>query len=140
MTVIAKSASPSIDANQANQVAAGNLYAGEDLAAVAPCYIKASDGKVYMSDGAANNEAAKFHGFTARATLANEPVTLFGAGSRFKYSSGMTPGATLYIAAADVYTDAGNLDTATTTGDTKGTAFAVNATDIVVCRTDPKNG
>lgn len=140
MTVVAKTTSPSIDANQANQVGAGNLYAGEDLDAVSPCYIKASDGKVYMSDGAANNEAAKFHGFVTRATLTGEPVTLFGAGSRFKYSSGMTPGATLYIAAADVYTDAGNLDTATTTGDTKGTAFAVSATDIVVCRTDPKSG
>ena len=93
-----------------------------------------------MSDGASSNEAAKFHGFTARETLAGEPVTLFGAGTRFKFSSGMTPGATLYIAASDVYTDAGNLDTAATTGDSKGTAFAVSATDIVVCRTDPKNG
>ena len=140
MTVVTKSTSPSMDANQARQVAAGNLYAGEDLGAVAPCYIKASDGKVYMSDGASSNEAAKFHGFTARETLAGEPVTLFGAGTRFKFSSGMTPGATLYIAASDVYTDAGNLDTAATTGDSKGTAFAVSATDIVVCRTDPKNG
>jgi hypothetical protein len=139
MAVVEKSASASLDANQAHQVAAGNLYAGEDLSAVAPCYIK-SDGLVYMSDGAASNEAAKFHGFTARATLQNEPVTLFGAGSRFKYSAGMTPGATLYLAASDVYTDAGNLQTTTSTGDTKGTAFALNATDIVVCRTDPKNG
>jgi hypothetical protein len=129
-----------MDANQARQVAAGNLYAGEDLSAVAPCYIKASDGKVYASDGAASNEAAKFHGFTPKSYLAGEPVTLFGSGTRFKYSSGLTPGATLYIAAADVYTDPGNLDTAATTGDSKGTAFAVSGTDIVVCRVDPKNG
>jgi hypothetical protein len=140
MAVVAKTAKPSIDANQANQVVAGNLYAGEDLEAAAPCYIKASDGKVYMSDGAASNEAAKFHGFTARVTKAGEPVTLFGAGSRFKYSAGMTPGATLYIAAVDAYTDAGNLQTTASTGDSKGTAFAVNATDVVVCRVDPKNG
>lgn len=140
MATVTKSASPSLDANQAHQVGAGNLYAGEDLDAVSPCYIKASDGKVYMSNGAANNEAAKFHGFTARQTNQNEPVTLFGAGTRFKYSTGMTPGATLYIAAVDAYTEAGNLQTTTSTGDTKGTAFAVNATDIVVCRTDPKSG
>lgn len=140
MAVVTKATSASLDANQANQVAAGNLYAGEDLSAVAPCYIKASDGKVYMSDGAASNEAAKFHGFVARLTKAGEPVTLFGAGSRFKYSTGMTPGATLFIAAVDAYTDAGNLQTTASTGDTKGTAFAVNATDIVVCRVDPKNG
>lgn len=140
MTVVVKASSPSMDANQARQVATGELYAGEDLDAVSPCYIKASDGKVYMSDGAASNEAAKFHGFVPRACLEGEPVTLFGAGTRFKYSSGLTPGATLYIAAADVYTDAGNLDTAATTGDSKGTAFAVSGTDIVVCRSDPKNG
>lgn len=140
MAVIEKAASPSMDANQANQVAAGELYAGEDLGAVAPCYIKASDGKVYLCDGAASNEAAKFHGFTPKAYLSGEPVTLFGAGTRFKYSSGMTPGATLYLAAADVYTDPGNLQDSASTGDTKGTAFAVSPTDIVVCRVDPKNG
>ena len=140
MSVVVRTAKPSIDANQAHQVAAGNLYAGEDLAAGAPCYIKASDGKVYMSDGAASNEAANFHGFTARETLQGEPVTLFGAGTRMKYSTGMTPGAPLYIAASDAYTDAGNLDTAATTGDTRVTAFAVNSTDIVVCRVNPLHG
>ena len=139
MALVIKSTSPSLDANQARQVAAGNLYAGEDLAAVSPCYIK-SDGLVYMSDGAANNEAAKFHGFVARETKLGEAVTLFGAGSRFKYSSGMTPGKTLYLYPSDLYTDAGNLGDATSTGDTKGTAFAVSGTDIVVCRVDPKNG
>ncbi len=140
MAVVAKATKPSIDANQANQVAAGNLYAGENLDAVSPCYIKGSDGKVYMCDGVASAEPAKFHGFVARQTNLGEPVTLFGAGSRFKYSSGMTPGATLYLAASDAYTGAGNLQTTASTGDTKGTAFAVSATDIVVCRTDPKNG
>lgn len=140
MAVVDKATNPSMDANQANQVAAGELYAGEDLDAVAPCFIKLSDGKVYMSDGAASNEAAKFHGFTPRAILTGEPVTLFGAGSRFKFGVGMTPGTTLYIAAADNYTDPGNLQTTTSTGDSKGTAFAVSATDIVVCRVDPKNG
>jgi hypothetical protein len=140
MATITKASKPSMDANQANQVATGDLYAGEDLAAVAPCYIKLSDGKVYMSDGAASNEAAKFHGFTARATLTGEPVTLFGAGTRFKFGSGMTPGTTLFIAASDAYTDPGNLADAASTGDSKGTAFAVSASDIVVCRVDPKNG
>lgn len=139
MAVIVKAASPSMDANQARQVAAGNLYAGEELEAVSPCYIKASDGRVYMSNGGASNEAAKFHGFVARLTKLGEPVTLFGAGTRFKYAAGMTPGATFYIATDD-YAGAGHLDTNTTTGDTKGTAFAVSATDIVVCRVDPKNG
>ena len=138
MTILAKSSTASLDKNQARQVAAGNLYAGENLDPVSACYIKLSDGLVYMSDGAFNNEAAKFHGFTPQAYKIGEPVTLFGAGSRFKYGSGMTPGTTLYIAATDYYS--GVLDTAATTGDTKGVAFAVSATDIVCCRTDPKNG
>src|SRR5689334_14963550 len=111
MALVTRATKPSLDANQANQVATGELYAGEDLDAVAPCYIKGSDGKVYMSDGAASNEAAKFHGFTPRATKTGEPVTLFGVGSRFKFGVGMTPGATLYIAASDNYSGPGNLQT-----------------------------
>ena len=140
MAVVTRATKPSMDANQANQVFTGELYAGEDLSAVAPCYIKLSDGKVYMSDGAASNEAAKFHGFTPRAVLTGEPVTLFGVGTRFKFGVGMTPGTTLFIAAADNYTDPGNLQTTASTGDSKGTAIAASATDIVVCRSDPKNG
>lgn len=135
MADVTKSATPSMDTGSAQQIVAGNMYAGEDLAAVAPCYIKASDGKVYMSDGSSSNEAAKFVGFTARATKAGQPVTLFGFPTRFKYSSGLTPGAIFYISGTT-----GALADATTTGDTKGTAMAVNATDIVVCRVDPKNG
>lgn len=104
-----------------------DLIAGEDLDAAAPCYIKTSDGKVYMSNGTAANEAAKVHGFSARAAKTGQPVTLFGPGARFGYASGMTPGAKLYVGATK-----GRLDTATTTGDTTGVAFAVNATDIVV--------
>jgi hypothetical protein len=46
-----------------------------------------------------------------------------------------------YLAAVDVYNaDAGRLDTAVTTGDTKGTAMALTATDILVVRVDPKSG
>lgn len=141
MTVITKSTSPSMDTGSAQQVVAGNIYAGEELEAVAPCYIK-SDGKVYMCDGVADDEAAKFVGFTARHTELGQPVTLFGFGTRFKYGSGLTPGAVLYLAENDgVYNlEAGLLDDAATTGDTTGTAIVVSATDIVVCRVDPKSG
>lgn len=140
MTIVERSSRASLDANQANQVAAGNLYAGEDLDPVAPCFIKASDGKVYMSDGSADDESAKFHGFTPKAYLADEAVTLYGFGTRFKYGSGLTPGAVFYIAAETAYEGPGQLDTAATTGDSQGTAFAVNGTDIVVCRVSPLGG
>jgi hypothetical protein len=105
------------------------MVAGEDLTVAAPCYIKASDGKVYQSNGTAAAEAAKVDGFTPRAVKANQPVTLFGKGARFSYGSGLTIGATLYVAAT-----AGGLDTAATTGDAVGVARVLTATDIRVIR------
>lgn len=89
------------------------LIAGEDLLAVAPCYIKTSDGKVYMSNGTAVNEAAEVVGFCPRATKSGQPCTLFGHGACFRYGtfSGQA-GDRLYLAAT-----AGRLDTAATTGD-----------------------
>ena len=108
------------------------LIAGENLLACAPCYIKTSDGKVYMSNGTALNEAAEFVGFCPRAALAGQPVTLFGFGARMRYAaSGLNPGDILYIGAT-----AGRLDTAPTTGDTVagGTAQVISATDIRVIR------
>lgn len=108
---------------------AGDLYAGEALGAVDACYIKGSDGKVYKSNGTALNEAAKFDGFTPCAYSAGEAVTLFGVGARFRYATGMTPGADLYVA-----TTAGGLDTAATTGGTRAVARAISATDIRVTR------
>lgn len=132
MALITRSANASLDANQANQVAAGNLYAGEALDVAAPCYIKSSDGKVYMANGTSANEAAEFVGFTARAVAIGEPVTLFGAGSRFRYGSSLTPGDVYYIGAT-----AGRLDSSATTGDSMGTAQAINDTDILITRVSP---
>jgi hypothetical protein len=131
MALLTPVAYPSGNAN-ANIVVpplSGDLYAGEALLAVAPCYIKAADGKVYMSNGTAANEAASFDGFTPRAYAAGEAVTLLGIGAQFGYSSGLTPGARYYIGAT-----AGRLDTAATTGDAVGVAKAINATDIRVIR------
>lgn len=106
------------------------LVAGEDLLAVAPCYIKTSDGKVYMSNGTAANEAAEFAGFTPRATKSGQPVTLYALGACFRYAafSGQA-GDKLYIAAT-----AGRLDTAPTTGDAVGTARVVDSERIQVIR------
>lgn len=129
MTLITRSANASMSANQANQILAGNAYAGEALDVAAPCYIKSSDGKVYMSNATSANEAAEFIGFTARATAIDQPVTLFGFGSRFRYGSSLTPGDVYYLAAT-----AGRLDSAATTGDSQGVAVAVSSTDIVITR------
>lgn len=106
------------------------LIAGAAIDPAAPCYIKASDGLVYMSDGTAANEAAKISGWNCRASVAaGQPVTLYGRGARFRYGTGLTPGARYFLG-----TTAGRLDTAATTGDAVGVAEAINATDIRVTR------
>lgn len=131
MALVTRSTEASADTRslmKADQIA-GDLFAGEDLDAAAPCYIKAADGLVYMSNGTAANEAAGTDGFTPRAVKEGQPVTLSGKGSRFRYGSGLTPGAKLYIGAT-----AGRLDTAATTGDAVGVAKVINATDIRVIR------
>lgn len=117
-------------AQHANQIPASlGLVAGEALLAAAPCYIKASDGKVYMSNGTGANEAAEIDGFTGKSYAAGEPVTLWGRGVIFEYGTGLTPGATYYIGAT-----AGRLDTAATTGDAVGVARSISATHIRVTR------
>lgn len=128
MALVPRAADASVDASTA--MLAGqipDLIAGEDLE-IGPCYINA-DGKAYASNGTAANAAAKCRGFCARSVKAGQPVTLFGPGTRFRYSTGMTPGADLYVAAT-----AGRLDTAATTGGTSPVAYAKDATDIIVIR------
>ena len=131
MALVTRSANASIDGTQAEQVLAGNIYAGEDLDTVAPCYV-GSDGLVYMSNGTAANAAAGFIGFTAKSYKSGEAVTLFGAGNRFRYGSSLTPGARLFVGATK-----GRLDAAATTGDTLGTVVCVTTTDILVTRHNP---
>lgn len=105
------------------------LLAGEDLI-VGPCYIKASDNKIYNSNGTAADEAATTFGFNIRQNVkAGEPVTLFPRGTRLRYGTGLTVGAKYYIG-----TTKGRLDTAATIGDAVGVARAITDTDIQVIR------
>lgn len=130
MSLVTRSSNASMDASTgmyADQIT--GLEAGEDLDIVAPCYIKSSDGKVYMSNGTAATEPAEVVGFTPRAVKSGQPVTLFGKGTRFRYGTGLTPGDKYYVGAT-----AGRLDTAATTGDAVGVAQAINSTDIRVIR------
>ena len=131
MALIARDARAHVDTNTARfspQLSGGlpGLYAGENLDPVAPCYIKASDGRVYMSNGTANDAAAKVDGFTPVGYLTGEPVTLYGPGARFGYGNGLTIGA-LYLGATP-----GQLDNASTIGGLVPIAKAISSTDIVV--------
>jgi hypothetical protein len=133
MSLITRLSTASLDVSTArNAPQITGLSAGEDLDACAPCYIKSSDGKAYMCDATADNEAAEFAGFAPRAVLSGEPVTLFGLGTRMRYGSGLTPGDIYYVGAT-----AGRLDTAQQVGDSVGVAMAVSDTDIVIIRSHP---
>lgn len=130
MSLVTRSSSASLDVSTAMYAPQlTGLVAGEDIDVAAPCYIKSSDGYVYMSNGTLANEAAEFAGFSAREAKSGQPVTLYGLGTRFRYGSGLTPGDVYYIAATK-----GRLDTAATTGDTMGVCVAVTSQDVIVTR------
>lgn len=127
MATVAASGTPSLSSvlpPQSQQIA--GLLAGEALTAGAPCYIKASDGKVYLSTGTAANAAAKVDGWAAEACAIGEAVTLF-FDVNFRYGAGMTPGTRLYVSGT-----AGTLVDAATTGGTAPVGFVVDATRIHV--------
>lgn len=128
MALLAKAADASVDTSTAMfapQVA--GLTAGEDISACAPCYVKAADGLVYMSNGTAANAAAKVDGWSAQAAKSGQGVTLLGVGLRMRYGTGLTVAALYYLG-----TTAGRLDTAATTGGTVALAKAITTTDVVI--------
>jgi hypothetical protein len=130
MADVARVANASGDTTHLMKVAqiTGDEYAGEDLPAAAPVYKNAADGLWYKSTGAAANAAASCWGFTPRAVKTGEPVTIYGIGARFRYGSGMTVGAKLYVSGAT----AGLLADAASTGGTVAVARVITPTDIQV--------
>lgn len=129
MALVTRSTEASMDASTgmlAPQIT--GLIAGADLDVAAPCYIH-SDGTVRMCNATNADAAAVMAGFTPRAVKSGQPVTLFGAGARFKYGTGLTPGAILYVAAT-----AGRLDDGATAGDAEGVAQVITPTDVRVTR------
>lgn len=128
MAEISKSGTPSLASvlPPANNKITG-LLAGEAIAAGDACYIKASDGRVWRSTGAAANAAAQVRGFAAEAAAAGQAVTLLH-GVIFRYGAGLTPGADYFLSG----TVAGGLADAASTGGTGKIAYAVDATRVYV--------
>lgn len=128
MAVIAKSGTPSLATPvpcSGHRVGSG-LLAGEAIAAGDACYIKGSDGRVWRSIGTAVNAAAKVDGFAAMAAAAGEAVTLF-VNVEFHYGAALTPGTRYYL-----FTTAGQIGDAATTGGTGPIAHAIDASRIRV--------
>lgn len=131
MTVITVASDASLDLKSAQHVPyVSALLAGEDLDAVAPCFI-GSDGKVYMavSTQTTISGVADFVGFTPDTVASGMPTTLFGKGARFNYSTSLTPGSYLYISAT-----AGSLDTGKVASADTPVAYVISETDIIVVK------
>lgn len=104
------------------------LVAGEDISQPGlALYIK-SDGKWWLSTGAANNAAAKVDGWSTRAAKAGEPIAPARNGTRFQYATGKNPGVRLYLSG----TVAGGLADATSTGGLLAIAKVIDANRIEV--------
>lgn len=131
MALVTRIAGASGDTNQLKKCPhITGLMTGEAIDGGAPCYIDSTTGSIFMCDGTAADQKAVIAGWAPRDAILGEPLTLFGIGARFSYSSGtLTPGQKLYLG-----TTKGRLDTAATTGDAVGAAQAVNTTDIRATR------
>lgn len=126
MAAITKSANISMDTVSGMKPSTiSGKVAGEAIAKGDACYIKGSDGKIYRSIGTAANEAANVHGLAADASAAGEAVTLYGAGGIWEYSTGLTPGAAVYLGLV-----AGGLDTAAQVGHPTPVGHVVDAQRI----------
>jgi hypothetical protein len=102
------------------------LVAGETIAAGDACYIKAADGRIWRSTGAAANAAAVVDGFAATNCTVGQGLTLYH-GVNLNYGTALTPGTPYYLSAT-----AGALADAASTGGTVVIARAVDATRVYV--------
>lgn len=129
MANIAKSGTPSLASLTPPQnCQTAGLRAGEAIAAGDACYIKAADGLVWLSTGAAANAAAKVRGFAMEPASTGDPVTLTWD-VVFNYGAALTPGADVFLSAT-----AGALADAATTGGTAPIGYVVDATRIALQR------
>ena len=130
MAEIAKSGTPSLSSVTPPQSSTiVGLKAGENIAAGDACYIRASDGRVMRSSGAAANAAAKVRGYAFVQANAGEAITLY-FGVNFRYGAGLTPGTDVYLSG----TVPGGLADAASTGGTGPIGFVVDATRIHLTR------
>lgn len=116
--------------------------AGEAITICSPCYLKASDGKIYLANGTANDEEAEVLGWAANAASAGEQVTLWQGEQIIYYSddfsgASISPGDILYLGTTN-----GALSTTATLGDNVGIARVLDDNHIQTFapRTVPGSG
>ena len=125
MAEITKSGTPSLStALPSFEHTLGGRLAGEAIEAADQCYV-AADGLVYLASGAAANELARVRGTAFTAASQGEAVTLLH-GVRFRYGSGLTPGADVYLSG----TVAGGIADTPSVGGTNPIGYCVDDTRI----------
>lgn len=131
MAEVAKAGTPSLCTMgaESGERIAGDIFAGEALAAGDACYIKPADGAVYRSLGAAaaGSDSAQVHGFTPRSAKAGDAVSLY-LNVNFRYGASLTPGKRLYLSDQTP----GALADAPTVGGTGTVGFTIDASRIRV--------
>lgn len=126
MAVIAKSGTPSLcTVLPTDPHRLPPLLVGEDIAAGDACYVK-SDGKIWRSNGTANDAVAVVDGFAPMAAKVaqRQPLSLYTE-ANFNYGAGLSPGTFVYL-----FTTAGAIGTATTTGGLTPCGRVIDATRI----------
>lgn len=104
-----------------------DLAAGENIESLDACYIK-SDGKVWLSTGAAATAAAVVHGFAMQRVKIGNPITLYDKIMVGYSDATLTPGANLYLSG----TVAGGVADAASTGGVKPIGYAVDSQRAVL--------
>lgn len=104
--------------------------AGEILPAAAPCRINLL-GQVEMADAneCTISNVSDYMGFSSHVALSGQPITLYGAGSRISYGTGLLRSRFYYISATP-----GELADAKVASSDTPVAVVVSTTDIVVLR------
>lgn len=125
MADIAKAGTPSMSTlgPQPGANKLPTLIAAEDIAAGDACYI--ASGGVTRSTGAAATAPARVHGYAPYAVKSGESITLV-YNVTFRYASGLTAGASVWLSGAT----AGALADAASTGGTLPIGVVLDATRI----------
>lgn len=105
------------------------LEAGETLGACDPCYIKASDGKVYKAVASAADEKRIVAGWAVKDAVAGQPITLVWD-VRFGDYGTLTVNALYFLSA----TVAGGLDTVTSANAGRPIAWSPDGQRLEVFR------
>jgi len=130
MTAVVSS-NPGADNINAQKSTKVEGFAAATIGALVACRVN-SAGAIVPSDGTLADAAAAVHGVSLRQANSGEPVSIYGIGTVFQWTSAgtLTPGAA-YFVLGDA---AGGVDDSATTGDSTGVFVAVSTTDLMLVK------